>query len=254
MHGYDTLPNSRLPDTSDPLPPLPPMNGRCNARRVRKRGYCTVTVVMPNGRCRAHGGATPKIMSIVARSHKSEYLPKQIYARFEGLNGTVLDNLEESIKMQQALETSIIERLDTGESALSWQQLQETFSSVSMVDDGMPDDPSPEEELAALSRRVAQLEGVIESSRRILLQGARSFAVQTQIRKELQAAHEAQRKLTETLTKCRKEMQETYTEEQWNMLLLAILTSLKKHVDTTALTAVVRDFDSLSTQKLLKAA
>ena len=188
----------------------------------------------------------------IAKSHKSEYLPPQVYARFESLNGTVLDNIEESIKIQQALETSIIERLNSGESALAWDKLAEYLASVSLVDDGA--NSSEEDETAFLSRRVAQLEAVIDASRRLVLEGSKSFAIQSQIRKELQQAHESQRKLTETLTKCRKEMQETYTEEQWNMLLLAVLTSLKRNVDTQVLTAVVKDFDSFQTQKLLKAA
>lgn len=188
----------------------------------------------------------------IAKSHKSEYLPPQVYARFESLNGTVLDNIEESIKIQQTLETSIIERLNSGESALAWDKLAEYLASVSLVDDGA--NSSEEDETAFLSRRVAQLEAVIDASRRLVLEGSKSFAIQSQIRKELQQAHESQRKLTETLTKCRKEMQETYTEEQWNMLLLAVLTSLKRNVDTQVLTAVVKDFDSFQTQKLLKAA
>lgn len=191
--------------------------------------------------------------TLVARTQKSEYLPQAVYARFDSLNGSVLDNLEESIRMQQALETSIIERLDTGESALAWDKLAEYLASVSLIDDGV-DTATAEDEVDSLRRRVSQLEAVIDASRRLVLEGSKSFAVQSQIRKELQAAHEAQRKLTETLTKCRKEMQETYTEEQWNMLLLAVLTSLKKHVDTHALTKVVKDFDSFQTQKLLKAA
>lgn len=254
VQGSDTLPNSRIPDEREPLPPMPPGDGVCNARRVRKRGYCPSRFVMANGRCAVHGGKTPKIMSVVAKSHKSEYLPPQVYARFESLNGTVLDNIEESIKIQQAMETSIIERLNSGESAIAWDKLGDMLASVSLIDDGEPDGPRAEDEIVFLSRRVSQLEAVIESSRRLVLEGSRSFAIQSQIRKELQMAHESQRKLTETLTKCRKEMQETYTEEQWNMLLLAVLTSLKRNVDTAALTNVVKDFDSFQTQKLLKAA
>lgn len=192
--------------------------------------------------------------TLVAKQHKSEYLPDVVYARFDSLNGSVLDNLEESIKMQQALETSIIERLDSGESALAWDKLAEYLASVSLIDDGFSDQATAEDEADSLRRRVVQLEAAIDAARRLVLEGSKSFAVQSQIRKELQAAHEAQRKLTETLTKCRKEMQETYTEEQWNVLLLAVLTSLKRHVDNHQLTAVVKDFDSFQTKKLLKAA
>ena len=35
------------------------------------------------------------------------------------------------------------------------------------------------------------------------------------VRHEIQSIHESQRKLTETLTKSRKEVQETYTQSQW---------------------------------------
>lgn len=247
-------PNTRLPQTEEPLPPLPPMNGRCNARRVRKRGYCPSQITMANGRCRIHGGSTPKLLTAVNKNRKSEYLPQGVYARFENLNGSVLDNLAESIRIQQALETSIIERLNTGESALTWSKLKDILAATSLIDDGVTEENQEEDELIQLRRRVEQLENAIDASRRIVLEGSRAFAVQQQLRKELAGAHESQRKLTETLTKCRKEMQEIYTEEQWNTLLLAVLTSLKKHVATQQLAAVVKDFDSFSTQKLLKAA
>jgi hypothetical protein len=226
----------------------------CNARRTRKRGYCTSTFVMENGRCAVHGGKTPKLVTEVAKQSKSEYLPASVYARFENLNGSVLDNIEESIKIQQALETSIIERLDTGESALSWERLAEILAAVSLVDDGLDATPTHEDEVVQLRRRVSQLETAVDAARSLVREGSRSFAVQTQIRKELQLAHDAQRKLTETLTKCRKEMQETYTEEQWNTLLMAVLHSLKRNVEAHALASVVKDFQSFSTEKLLKAA
>jgi Mg2+ and Co2+ transporter CorA len=221
---------------------------------TRRRGYCPVTMVMKNGRCAVHGGKTPKAVTEVSKQSKSEYLPQAIYARFENLNTSVLDNLEESIKLQQTLETSIIERLDTGESALAWERLLDIMAATSLIDTGIPEEAAEEDEIVQLRRRVEQLETAIDSARQITQQGARSFAIQSELRKELQQAHDAQRKLTETLTKCRKEVQETYTEEQWNTLLLAVLTSLKRHVEAQALTAVVKDFQSFSAQKLLKAA
>lgn len=247
-------PNTRQPPDEDPLPALPSGDGRCNARKVRSRGYCPSKFVFANGRCRAHGGKTPKLVTEIAKQSKSEYLPSLVYARFETLNGNTLDNLEESIKIQQALETSIIERLDTGESAIAWGRLKDLMAQVSLVDDGLVEDAAEEDEIDRLLRRVTQLESVIDSARTLILEGSRHFAIQNQLRKELITAHEAQRKLTETLTKCRKEMQETYTEEQWNSLLLAILTSLKRHVETQMLTAVVKDFESFNAAKLLKAA
>jgi predicted nucleic acid-binding Zn-ribbon protein len=164
---------------------------------------------MPNGRCHKHGGATPIIKTQIMRSSKSEYLPKALYARFETLNGSVLDNLEESIRLQQTMETSIVERLD-------------------------------------------HLRAQLEQAREVVYDAARSFAIQTQLRHELQDIQESQRKLSETLTKCRKEMQETYTKEQWNVLLLAALTSLKKHVEAAALAAVAQDFQAFDTTKLLR--
>jgi hypothetical protein len=202
---------------------------------------------MPNGRCHKHGGATPIIKTQIMRSSKSEYLPKALYARFETLNGSVLDNLEESIRLQQTMETSIVERLDTGESSAAWDRLMGILGSPPMV---IHEDNETEEEF--LAKENDHLRAQLEQAREVVYDAARSFAIQTQLRHELQDIQESQRKLSETLTKCRKEMQETYTKEQWNVLLLAALTSLKKHVEAAALAAVAQDFQAFDTTKLLR--
>ena len=55
-----------------------------------------------------------------------------------------------------------------------------------------------------------------------------------------------QRKLTETLTKSRKEVQETYTQTQWNEMLQIILLSLKKHItDHALLGQITREWAAL---------
>lgn len=231
------------------LPPLLPRNGRCQARLKRSRKYCP-RWGMENGRCYVHGGATPKLVTILAKT-KSEYLPREVYARFESLNGNVIDNLEESVRIQQTLETSIIERLKTGESALAWEKLTELVGSMSFLEIEMPSED--EDETVTLAKRIDKLEGFIQDIRNLVLAGQRSFAIQSELRSELQRAHENQRKMTETLVKCRKEVQETYTEEEWNTLLLRILTSLKKNVDAQTLALIVADFQAMEPQKLLRA-
>ncbi len=66
------------------------------------------------------------------------------------------------------------------------------------------------------------------------------------VRHEIQSIHETQRKLTETLTKSRKEVQETYTQTQWNEMLHIILLSLKKHItDHALLGQITREWSAL---------
>lgn len=203
------------------LPKLPPLAGHCNARMKRRRGYCP-RPGMGNGRCHLHGGKTPRHISKMIK-HRSDFLPPEMAARFEVLNSDMIENLGESLKIQQSMETELIERLRTGESAGAWDELGRLAMSF-----------------MAQSSDEAKL-AIAEEAFKVVQKGGTSYFAQKEIRGEIARTHEAQRKMTETLVKCRKEVQETYTEEEHQAFLRTVLTALKRVATPEVLMAVARD-------------
>ncbi len=162
---------------------------------------------MANGRCKFHGGVSTKGMSSPKKKH--QYLPAELIGRFEHLNGDALDNLEESIGIQRALETRLLEQLATGESAEAWKLLTELVPSYESTSDPHVKD------------------GIFNRMKHIIHGGLKAYGV----RRDIQNIHDSQRKLTETLTKCRKEVQETYSQEQYNQMLNELLGIIRMNCD-----------------------
>lgn len=165
-----------------------------------------------------HGGATPQGIAhpnyIHGKTSKLAYLPDRLIKRADALTGDVLDNIEESISIQKALESDLLERLKTGESGKAWVDAKQLVSTITAVSAAGDDTSTLLNELQQLMDAGASYDAV---------------------RAEIQSIHESQRKLTETLTKSRKEVQETYTQTQWNEMLQIVLLSLKKHITDHAL-------------------
>lgn len=189
---------------------------------------------MANGRCDKHGGKSPKGAANGqfkdGKTSKYAYMPPNLTFRMERLNGDVLDNLEESIGIQKTLETQIYERMKSGESGVIWQELKKLVSQVNFLLDNPPEVPE-DIEPEALELFFAEFEARVKTNawdkaRELILEGKKAYNVHQEHRRDIQSIHDSERKLTETLTKCRKEIQETFTQEQWNGLLqmnLAIL-------------------------------
>ena len=153
------------------------------------------------------------------------YLPDRLIKRAESLTGDAIDNIEESISIQKALESDLLERLKTGESGTAWLAIREGLQTLLNAYSSNLD----------ITPILAQLQ-----------QLARSGVGYDAVRHEIQNIHETQRKLTETLTKSRKEVQETYTQTQWNEMLSIILLSLKKHItDHALLGQITREWSAL---------
>ena len=201
----------------------------CGAKRQNKDAICMSQFVMENGRCRIHGGSVPRGVThpsyIHGKASKMAYLPDSLIKRAESLTGDALDNIEESISIQKALESDLLERLKTGESGTAWLTLRDTVTALEHAH-------SVSADIAPIIAQLQQL--------------ARSGVGYDVIRHEIQSIHESQRKLTETLTKSRKEVQETYTQTQWNEMLTIILLSLKKHItDHALLGQITREWSAL---------
>lgn len=195
-----------------PLLPIPSDGKKCNARKKNSRGYCP-RPPMTNGRCKEHGGKTPRGLAnhsfMTGKTSKSQYLPPALRSRYEELNVTAIENLEESIKVQVAMETRLHDQLSTGESFQAWQLVKEAIADYDYATTDEAKD------------------GVVARMKQITTSGLTAYGV----RKDIQSIHESQRKLTETLSKVRKEVQETFTLEQYNEMLNTLLNILRVELD-----------------------
>lgn len=184
------------------------------------------------GKCRMHGGQTPKGAANPnfkdGRRSKYQYMPANLVSRYETLVYDAIANLEESIKSQMVRETQLNEKKGTGESAEAWIKLKAAVSDY----DQASHNPDP----AAARAGQAKAFGMI---RFITGEGlSESF-----LQRDIDQCHEMQRKLTESVTKCRKEIQETYTSEQWHMFLETVMRIIRNNVDS-------RQLNSIQTQLL----
>jgi hypothetical protein len=195
----------------------------CGAKSKRSGVKCRNSA-MPNGKCRMHGGkslagaAAPGFKD--GKHSKYQYLPPVLTARAEELTGDALDNLEESIKIQRSIETQLLEKLGTGESPDAWNALGKIL-------DADPEQMPPAAKLQAI---------------RTIVDGALG---ELSLQQRIQSIHDTQRKLTETLSKVRKEAQETYTQEQWNAMLHVVLLAAKKAItEPNALNRFITELDA----------
>lgn len=211
---------------SGKLPKMLPDGVKCNGRLRQSRGYCRRRPeVGGNGRCKLHGARShwsPNNLGYELTMHptRSNYLPPELKARFESLTGDAIDGLEETIKIQQAFEVTLIEKLQTGESAAAWKVLGELVQEYEYGDD---------QTRPKTFNRIKQ----------VAQGGLKAYGVQ----KEILDLHERQRKQTETLTRCRKDVSETFTQEQWNEMMSHVLRTLKLHCDGVTLRAIATDFE-----------
>lgn len=157
------------------------------------------------------------------KDSKLKYLPPEFAARLENVISDHIENLEHSIRIQKSLETTYLEKLGTGESAEAWSRLQKAVSAYDAA--------------LAAGNQAAQAQA-FETIRFIAGDGlGRAF-----LYRDIQSIQESQRKLSETLSRVRKEAQEIYTHEQWNELLSVLIQVLKSNIrDTVILQAIQRD-------------
>jgi len=175
---------------------------------------------MPNGKCRLHGGKTPKGIASAnfkdGKHSKYAYLPETLNYRAESLLTDTLKNLDESIQIQKSLETTYLEKLGTNESTAAWTKLSKAVHNYDEAEYSAKNDS--EKHLLQ-----AQAFGMI---RFIVKEGlSESF-----LHSDIARIHESQRKLTETLSKCRKEQQEIYTVEELNQILGIFLEIVRRNI------------------------
>lgn len=163
-----------------------------------------------SGKCKGCGGATPVGPASPhfkdGKRSKYLFLPDPLARRVEELTIDAIKNLEGNINILCSLETSVMEKLGTGESPEAWKQLADVFDR--------------------LDNNKLTMGGALHLIRDIV-DGA---IAQDSLVARIQSLQESQRKQTETLTKSRKEIQETYTAEQWNLMLEILMRVIHNNV------------------------
>jgi hypothetical protein len=177
-------------------------------------------------RCKTHGGKVELaplayLIASPLMDKRSDYLPPELKARFEGLTGDAIDGLDETVKIQKAMETSLWSQMETGESNAAWKLLNELVQ---------------EYEYGNEQTRPQTFNRIKQTAKG----GLKAYGV----KREILDLHEKQRKQVETLTKCRKEIQETFTAEQHKEFLSIVLRILKARVDSSTLRAIAGDMDT----------
>src|SRR4051812_32142589 len=101
--------------------PNPHARRECGAR-MRGGTPCHLAP-MPNGRCRMHGGATPRGPALPQFKHGrySRSLPTRLAAQYEAAQSDpVLMELRDEIALNDARLADLLGRVDTGESGSLW--------------------------------------------------------------------------------------------------------------------------------------
>jgi len=203
---------------------------KCNATSKRTGEQCrAVAMANGTGKCRTHGG---KSLSGIAsptfkdgKSSKYQYLPPNFSSRLETVLSDHIENLEHSIEIQKTLETTYLEKLGTGESTEAWAKLQK---AVTEYDDAARDS-DPAKKIEGQTRAFGMIRFIVQEGLN-----------QSFLYRDVQAIQESQRKLSETLSKVRREAQEIYTHEQWNEMLAALVQVLKNNIKDTAVLQAIQ--------------
>lgn len=111
---------------------------RCGAKLRNKNAVCRQWGIQPSGRCRLHGGVTPRGPDAGAFKHGlySKALPKNLKKSFESLTNdpNLLEGRAEVALMQLRL-TQLSGRVQCNESGRAWAQLKALFTRFKAAND-----------------------------------------------------------------------------------------------------------------------
>lgn len=191
---------------------------RCGART--RGGYpCRSYPVTGRNRCDKHGGLTPVGMDAPSFRHgkHSKYLPKRLgeaYARAVN-NPDILAMHEEAALLDTRL-LDVLKRADAGEAGRLWLELRKSWNAF---------------KAARAAGDVPGMQTAIETIDRITARGAGEAAAWQEVGDLI----ERRRKVVETETKRRVQMQTMITAEKLDLLLSVVARTVNEEVsDPTA--------------------
>lgn len=208
-----------------PLPNTTP----CGAKT--KKGPCP-NPAMANGRCRKHGGLTPKGIASPHWKGKgySQYLPERMRENYSAaINDPALLELRNSIGLADARLVDLLSRVDTGESGTLWRKAKAAYYDLLEAFKG--------EDAKEINKALNSLSVCLQ-------RGVDDYAAWDEVNKAI----DQRRRLVESERKRLVEMKQTITAEQAMLLVTALLTTIHEHVkDRTTLAAIQQQFNRLTT-------
>lgn len=205
------------------------MSGETCGAKTRSGKPCQLAA-MPNGRCRIHGGKTPRGMAHpnTKTGRYSKDLPTRLAALYDQ---TAFDpellSLRQDIRLIDAMIIDNMSRLDSGESAVAWDVMRKSV-------DGLTDGINAED-YAKVQRMIREMRDVIDA--RIL-----HYATEAEIRTKL----EQRRKMVETEQKIILAGEQAISVEKALLLIGAIAGIVKTHIhDTSILSSIQTDIGRL---------
>ena len=178
---------------------------------------------MTNGRCRLHGGKTPRGLASPHFKHGrySTALPDRLLARYAAAAADPdLIVLRHDIALVDALIADVLLRLDSGESGALWRALREATDQFEA------------------RRRARDTAGAGESLEEILALVRRGDA-DGAVRREVLEHLDQRRKLAAEERKRLAELQASITAERAMALVAAIVGVVRSHVHDQALLAAI---------------
>ena len=194
---------------------------RCGAK-TRASGSCRQPA-MTNGRCRLHGGKTPRGIASPHFKHGrySTALPVRLLERYaRAVSDPDLIVLRDDIALVDAMMADVLLRLDSGESGELWRTLRE------------------EAQRFESRRRDHDTAGAGESLEEILAL-VRRGDVDSAARREALEHLDQRRKLAAEERKRLAELQTSITAERAMALIAAIAAIIKSHVHDQAIFAAI---------------
>jgi hypothetical protein len=180
-----------------------------------------------------HGGKTPRGMALPQTTHGrySRHLPVRLSERYrESQHDPDLLNLQHEIALTDARITELVERIDVDGAGQLWQGLGYAYGELKTAHDD--DDP---EALEISIRRIGQLIHRAQSD--------------TEAWDEVVPLVEQRRKLVDSESKRRVQMQQMITADQAVTLVAALTDAVRRHVDDPGvLAAIAAEFDRLLTR------
>lgn len=178
---------------------------------------------MPNGRCRMHGGATPRGAALPQTKHGrySKDLPTRLLATYErSERDPKLLELSSEIALVDSRIGELLQGIDTGEAGRIWQGLQaakENFLKARAKGDNA-------QAAAALSALLRQID-----------KGTAQWAIWS----DILGTVERRRRLVESEMRRQKDLQAMYQVSEVHAMLLTILATLtERNADPDLLEAV----------------
>ena len=199
----------------------------CGAK-TRKGQPCEVTILMPNGRCRVHGGTTPRgFASPQTKTGKySKSAPTRMVAQYEAaMEDQKLMELREEVALLDAYIQDRLQRVDHGDSKALWATLDQTYLDIY---DSIFTNPDSQKLTASMT-----------TMRRLIQRGIADHVAWAEILDGV----EQRRRLVESERKHMVQMEQLVSVEQMMIVAAQLLESVRKNVSNRSeIGAITADF------------